>query len=148
MENGDAKIPQRRDYWLRGTERAKSERWAARFIVLSLELYKKTYQSSFLKCLDKEDAEYVMRQIHEGSCGNHLRGRSLATKDVQRGYFWPTLMEDTKKLVGKCEQCQKYSNQIHSPTSNLEVIKAAHLSDRWGIDIVGAFHKARTRRNS
>ncbi|KAL2252683.1 UNVERIFIED_CONTAM: Retrovirus-related Pol polyprotein from transposon opus [Sesamum indicum] len=44
---------------------------ATRFTMLSGQLYKRTVDGPLLKCLDEERALYVMREIHEGSCGNH-----------------------------------------------------------------------------
>ncbi|KAL0320351.1 UNVERIFIED_CONTAM: hypothetical protein Sradi_5296600 [Sesamum radiatum] len=51
---------------------------AARFTMIGDELYKIAINGPLLKCLDKERAEYVLKEIHEGSCGNHSGGRSLA----------------------------------------------------------------------
>ncbi|KAL0454586.1 UNVERIFIED_CONTAM: hypothetical protein Slati_0797800 [Sesamum latifolium] len=64
---------------------------AARFTMVGDELYKRTVDGPLLKCLDEERAKYVLREIHEGSCGNHSGGRSLAQKVTRQGYFWPTL---------------------------------------------------------
>ncbi|XP_011075750.1 uncharacterized protein LOC105160181 [Sesamum indicum] len=44
---------------------------ANRFTMLGEELYKRTAEGILLKCLDGERAQYVMREIHERSCGNH-----------------------------------------------------------------------------
>ncbi|XP_011078668.1 uncharacterized protein LOC105162366 [Sesamum indicum] len=44
---------------------------AARFTLLFGQLYKRTVDGPLLKCLDGEKAAYVMREIHEGSYGNH-----------------------------------------------------------------------------
>ncbi|KAL0312867.1 UNVERIFIED_CONTAM: hypothetical protein Sradi_5686000 [Sesamum radiatum] len=44
------------------------------------DLYKRTIDDPLLKCLDEERAQYVLREVHEGSCGNHFGGRSLAQK--------------------------------------------------------------------
>ncbi|KAL2228740.1 UNVERIFIED_CONTAM: hypothetical protein Sindi_1853700 [Sesamum indicum] len=82
-----------------GARRLKAR--AARFTLVDEQLYKRTIERPLLKCLDPEKAEYVIREIHEGSCGNHSRGTSLAQKVIRQGYFWPTLVEDTKELVKK-----------------------------------------------
>ncbi|KAL2226685.1 UNVERIFIED_CONTAM: hypothetical protein Sindi_2027200 [Sesamum indicum] len=50
----------------------------------------------------RERADYVMREIHERSCGNHSGAKSLAQKVMRQGYFWPTMVADTKELVKKC----------------------------------------------
>ncbi|KAL0448282.1 UNVERIFIED_CONTAM: hypothetical protein Slati_1384600 [Sesamum latifolium] len=132
---------------LEGAKRLKLEKRAARFVILNGELYKKTHQGPLLKCLDKEESEYVMNEIHEGSCVNHAGGKLLANKIVRRGYFWPTLMEDTKSFARKCEKCQNYSNRIHTPVAQLEVIKAANPFDKWGTDVVGSFPQGKGQKN-
>ncbi|GFZ00544.1 hypothetical protein Acr_14g0001790 [Actinidia rufa] len=43
---------------------------------------------------EKKLNEYVLREIHEGVCGNHSGARSLAKKAVRQGYFWPTMERD------------------------------------------------------
>ncbi|KAL2240129.1 UNVERIFIED_CONTAM: Retrovirus-related Pol polyprotein from transposon [Sesamum indicum] len=119
---------------------------ATRFTLLDGQLYKRTTDGPLLKCLDGERALYVMREIHEGSCGNHSGARSLAQKVMRQGYFWPTLVEDSKNLVRKCESCQKYASLIHQPATPLEPIKIACPFDQWGIDIVGPFPPAQAQK--
>ncbi|XP_011074079.1 uncharacterized protein LOC105158875 [Sesamum indicum] len=115
---------------------------ATRFTMLSGQLYKRTVDGPLLKCLDEERALYVMREIHEGSCGNHSGARSLAQKIIRQGFYWPTMAKDAKELVKKCESCQKYASLIHQPATPVEPIKIACPFDQWGIDIVGPFPPA------
>ena len=61
----------------------------------------------YLKCVDEEEAKYILEKIHEGVCRDHAGPRSLVSKVVQIGYFWPTMQEDTVELVKKCDKCQK-----------------------------------------
>ena len=44
---------------------------SARFILIQGILYKRGFSLLYLRCLDKPKAEYVMREVHEGVCGNH-----------------------------------------------------------------------------
>ncbi|XP_011100846.1 uncharacterized protein LOC105178958 [Sesamum indicum] len=118
----------------------------ARFTLLSGQLYKRTVDGPLLKCLDEERAKYVMREIPEGSDGNHLGARSLAQKIVRQGYFWPPMVKDTKELVKRCESCQRYASLIHQPATPIEPSKIAYPFDQWGIDIVGLFHPAQAQK--
>ncbi|KAL0313456.1 UNVERIFIED_CONTAM: Gag-Pol polyprotein [Sesamum radiatum] len=106
------------------------------------ELYKRTVNGPLLKYLDKERAEYVLREIHEGSCGNHSGGRSLAQKVTRQGYFWPSLVKDATEFAKKCESFQRYAALIHSPATPMEPVRIACRFDQWGIDIVGPFPPA------
>ncbi|XP_075670025.1 uncharacterized protein LOC142639773 [Castanea sativa] len=44
---------------------------AARFVLIKNVLYKRGFSRPYLRCLGREEADYVMREIHEGVCGNH-----------------------------------------------------------------------------
>ena len=46
---------------------------ASRFMLIKDILYKRGFSRPFLKCLSHDKADYVMREVHEGICGNHLR---------------------------------------------------------------------------
>ena len=54
-----------------------------RFALLRGTLYKRGFSIPFLKCIGKEDANYVLREVHEGICGNHIGARTLAGKTLR-----------------------------------------------------------------
>ena len=74
------------DYLLNGTllsdrkEASKLRVKSARFIILRGTLYKRAFSAPLLKCIGKEDANYVLREVQEGICGNHIGARTLARK--------------------------------------------------------------------
>ena len=68
-------------------------------------LYKRGFFTPFLKCIAGEDTEYVLREVHEGICGNHIGARTLAGKVLRQGYYWPTILKDATDLVIKCRIC-------------------------------------------
>ncbi|KAI3458734.1 hypothetical protein Pfo_015397 [Paulownia fortunei] len=72
---------------------------AARFLIIDGELYKRGFSQPYLKCLTLTKANYVLCEIHEGICGNHLGGKSLAAKALRQGYFWPTIQNDARELA-------------------------------------------------
>ena len=55
---------------------------AARFVLIRDVLYKRGFSRPYLRCLGTEEADYVMREVHEGICGNHSGSRSLMHKLV------------------------------------------------------------------
>ena len=54
----------------------------ARFILIKDVLYKRGFSRPYLWCLGNEEVDYVMREVHEGVCGNHSGSRSLIHKLV------------------------------------------------------------------
>ena len=55
---------------------------AARFILIKDVLYKRGFSRPYLRCLGTKEADYVMREVHEGICRNHSGSRSLVHKLV------------------------------------------------------------------
>ena len=101
------------DYLLNGTlpsdpnEASKLRARSARFALLRGTLYKRVFSTPILKCIGKENANYVLREVHEGVCGNHIGARTLAGKTLRQGYYWPTMLKDATELVKKCIICQE-----------------------------------------
>ena len=83
---------------------------AARYILYDGQLYKKGFSTPLLKCVDLEERNYILWEIHVGVYGNHARGQSLAHKALQQGYFWPTLRTDALAFARKYDKCQRFSN--------------------------------------
>ena len=53
---------------------------ASRFVLIRDVLYKKGFSRPYLRCLSHNEADYVIREVHEGICGNHSGARSLVHK--------------------------------------------------------------------
>ena len=83
---------------------------AARYVLMDEVLYKRGFSQPYLKCLALDEANYVLREVHEGAYGNHSGARSLIHKVVRAGYYWPTVKADAKAYVKVCDQCQRFSN--------------------------------------
>ena len=55
-----------------------------------------------LRCLKKDKAEEVMKEIHAGVCGSHMNGIILAKKIVRQGYYWFSMEKDCIQTVRQC----------------------------------------------
>ena len=72
---------------------------SARFTIHRGSLYKRDFFTPILKCIAGKDVDYILREVHEGVCGNHIGARALAGKALRQGYYWPTMLRDATKLV-------------------------------------------------
>ncbi|RVW99877.1 Gypsy retrotransposon integrase-like protein 1 [Vitis vinifera] len=72
---------------------------AARFTLIGGHLYKRSFTGPYLRCLGHSEAQYVLAELHEGICGNHTGGRSLAHRAHSQGYYWPTMKKDAAAYV-------------------------------------------------
>ncbi|XP_057962305.1 uncharacterized protein LOC131153872 [Malania oleifera] len=88
-------------------EARKVRRKAARYTLIGRELYRRSLTLPYLRCINDKEGTYVLREIHEGVCGNHLASRALAHKAMWQGFYWPTMKKDVVELVKKCDRCQR-----------------------------------------
>ncbi|XP_065017705.1 uncharacterized protein LOC135644166 [Musa acuminata AAA Group] len=63
-------------------------------------LYRQSFTYPLLRCLEPDEAQAVLAETHEGVCGEHIGGRTLAHKILRQGYYWPTLCRDAKAYWG------------------------------------------------
>uniref|UniRef100_A0A2N9F4Z3 Uncharacterized protein n=1 Tax=Fagus sylvatica TaxID=28930 RepID=A0A2N9F4Z3_FAGSY len=110
---------------------------ASRFLMLQGTLYKRGFSLPYLRCLAPDEANYVMREIHEGVCGDHSGARALQRKIVRAGYYWPSMKADTYQFVQHCDKCQRFANLLHSPPMELVPMTAPWPFAQWGLDIMG-----------
>ena len=103
-------------------EAKKIKKRTARITILNDTLYKRGFSMPYLKCVDEEEARYILEEIHGGVCDDHAGLRSLVNKIIRTGYFWPTMQVDAVEIVKKCNKCQRYGNVQRLPTERLTTI--------------------------
>ncbi|XP_065049834.1 uncharacterized protein LOC135679779 [Musa acuminata AAA Group] len=109
-------------------------------------LYKRSFSHPLLRCLEPEEAAAVLAEVHEGICGEHIAGRTLACKILRQGYFWPTIVQDAMAYVRKCGPCQKHARTPQLPAVPLSPITCAWPFAQWGLDLLGPFPPASGQR--
>ncbi|XP_070046774.1 uncharacterized protein [Nicotiana tomentosiformis] len=68
-------------------------------------LLRRAFDGPLTICLGQGDTEYVLREVHEGTCSNHSGVESLVQKIIRVGYYWIDMEKDTKEFVRKCDEC-------------------------------------------
>ncbi|GJS26806.1 reverse transcriptase domain-containing protein [Tanacetum coccineum] len=63
------------------------KRKSQRFAIINGILYKKSFLGPWLRCVGPSQANYVLREIHEGSCSMHAGTRSVVAKALRTGYY-------------------------------------------------------------
>ena len=100
-------------------------------------LYRKAYSGDMLKCVNGQEAEEVLQEIHEGDCGEHQGGRRLYEEALRLGYFWPTMENDAMDYARRCKSCQFFGDRIHAPAVTLHAINAPWPFHTWALDLIG-----------
>ncbi|GKC25673.1 reverse transcriptase domain-containing protein, partial [Tanacetum coccineum] len=100
----------------------------SQYVIEAGVLFKKGYLVLMLRCVGPLQANYVIREIHMGSCGMHIGPRAVVRKAMRQGYYWPTMHADAKEEVDKCDSCQ-----IHSPIPRLPKTHMTSIMAPWHI---------------
>ncbi|XP_027067852.2 uncharacterized protein [Coffea arabica] len=76
------------------TAKSFLRRLSSKFFLNGEVVYKRTSDLGLLRCVDEDEAEYLMKELHSGVCGSHMNGHLLAKKIMRTGYFWLTMEHD------------------------------------------------------
>ena len=79
------------------------------------KLYKRSFSGPYLLCVHPDMIESLLEELHEGICGSHIGGRSLAHRATTQGYWWPNMQREAQEYVKKCDHCQQFALNIHQP---------------------------------
>jgi ribonuclease HI len=128
-------------------EAAKIRKNATRYWVSREgKLYKKSYTGPYLLYVHPDQVPNLLYEIHEGVCGGHTGGRSLAHRAIGQGYWWPYMQKDAAQYVRRCEKCQLFAPAIHKPASQLNPISSPWPFAQWGLDLVRPLPRATRNR--
>nr|GEV72832.1 hypothetical protein [Tanacetum cinerariifolium] len=102
----------------------------------------RSFLTPWLRCVRPLQADYVIREIHEGTCSTHAGPRSVVAKAIRLGYYWPTMHRDARDMIRTCNDCQIHHPATKSPQQPLTPIKALWPFYKWGTNIASPFSEA------
>ncbi|XP_045791842.1 uncharacterized protein LOC123886583 [Trifolium pratense] len=60
---------------------------ASNYVIIGIELFKKTLEGVLLKCLSENEAYIAISDVHSGACGSHQSGHKMKWLLVRQGMF-------------------------------------------------------------
>ncbi|XP_076925147.1 uncharacterized protein LOC143587865 [Bidens hawaiensis] len=105
-------------------------------------LYRRSFLGPLLRCVDAENANYLIRKVHEGVCGLHAGPRMVVAKLMNVGYYCPGMHLDATQEIKKCDSCQRYAPNTLRPKNELVPVTSAWSFQKWAINIMGPFPEA------
>ncbi|XP_021995320.1 uncharacterized protein LOC110892465 [Helianthus annuus] len=88
-------------------------------------LYRKSYLGPLLRCVNPKDANYLIREVHEGICGNHAGPRMVVAQVMNVGYYWPGMHLVAVKVLRKCSGCHRHAPKMMRPKNELVPVTTA-----------------------
>ena len=74
-------------------------------------LFRHNYDQVLLKCLEKNNVEHILIELHNCPVGSHFSRETTTHKVLRAGYYWPTLF----KYAHKCQICQVNAGRERRP---------------------------------
>jgi ribonuclease HI len=138
------------EYLLRGelplnkAEARRLARCSKSFVLLGdeKELYHHSPSGILQRCISIAQGQELLQEIHSGACGHHAAPRALVGNAFRQGFYWPTAVAYTTRIVRSCQGCQFYARQTHLPAQALQTIPITWPFAVWGLDLVGPLQKA------
>ncbi len=59
------------------------------------------------RCVREDEIPEILQACHDGPCGGNFSNKRTAYKNLQSGYYWPTIFKDAARYVKSCDSCQR-----------------------------------------
>ncbi|PKU82262.1 hypothetical protein MA16_Dca017484 [Dendrobium catenatum] len=113
------------------------KRRALSYTLINGTLYRRSFDQLWLRCLNKQEAQKIVTEVHAGLCGAHQSGPKMKMKIKRLGYYWPSMINDCMSIARRCHQCQVHGVVLHQPPNVLHPTIASWPFESWGTDIIG-----------
>ena len=85
---------------------------SAPYLLIDNILFRRNSDGVLLRCLDKDETEVILKELHFGPEGGHFGGETTAHKILKDAYYWLTLVQDSYAFVRKCQECQLAAGRV------------------------------------
>jgi hypothetical protein len=100
-------------------------------------LFRVNYDGALLICLEREDEDKVLKEIHDGLAGGHFAGNTTTHKILRVDYYWPTLFRDAHTYARNYKTCQMSTGRENGAAVPLQPVGLSRPFEQWGLDIIG-----------
>jgi hypothetical protein len=119
----------------------------ASFQLINDVLFRKNFDGVLMRCLEKEEAEKVLSELHAGEVSGHFGGDTTSHKVLRVGYYCPTLFKDFHALCRKCIIFQKVAGQVKKAAFPLQPVTVDSPFQQWGLDIIGPINPSSSQQH-
>jgi len=68
-------------------EAQRIKKSSSRYTLIDGHLFRFGFSRPLLTCIEKEESNRIMSELHKGICGSHVGGRTLLLRVLRAGYF-------------------------------------------------------------
>ena len=108
----------------------------AQYQLIDGVLFQQNYDQVLLRCLEKDDVEHILTELHDGSVGGHFSRETTAHKVLRAGYYWPTMFKDTHAHAWKFQMRQVNVGREKRPAFPLHPVTIESPFKQWGLVVL------------
>ncbi|GJT82102.1 reverse transcriptase domain-containing protein [Tanacetum coccineum] len=72
---------------------------APQYKLIRGSLYRRSFYTTWLRCVASPQTDNIIKEIHEGSCGFNAELRSMVVRITKQGYYWTSMHRDAAKVI-------------------------------------------------
>jgi len=118
-------------------EQRKIIQISARYSWITNELYKTGPDLMIRKCVREDEMPEILKACHDELCGGHFADKMIAYKILSLRYYWPSIFNDAKGYVKRCDSCQRVGKPTSSNEMPLQIQGLIEPFEKWAFDFVG-----------
>ena len=90
-----------------------------------------------IRVTNKDEIRIILNDLHLLSTSGHA-GVSRMINNIKKYYFWPSMYNDVKTFVKRCDTCQKQKHSNYYTKQPMAITSTASFSfQKIFLDIVG-----------
>jgi hypothetical protein len=110
---------------------------SSQYRLINSVLFRINYDGLLLICLEHEDENKVLKEIHDGPAGGHFAGNTTTHKILRASYYWPTMFKDAHTYARNYKTCQMSTGREKRAFFPLQPMVISRPFEQWGLDIIG-----------
>jgi hypothetical protein len=114
-------------------------------MVMDRELYRQTMDGLLLRCLNEEQSQVAMGEVHEGLCGMCQSAHKMKWRLRRPGLYWSTMVDDCIRYKKGYEPCQRFGDIQGAPASVLHPVVKPWPFRGWGLDFIREIHPSSSK---
>jgi hypothetical protein len=103
---------------------------SAPYCLINSVLFHVNYDGVLLGCLKCEDANKVLKELHDGHVGGHFAGNTTAHKTLRVIYYWPNLFRDAHTYGRNYKNFQMSMGREVVP---IQLVVISRPFEQWGL---------------
>lgn len=97
---------------------------------------RKDFNGALLRCINTDQVDKMIKELHDGPDGGHSLVRTTAMKIMRARYYWSSLFNDYHRYVKKCEKCALFLGKQRLAALPLHPIQVDQLFSQWGLHFI------------